>query len=318
MRLTEEMKIEILTLKAKGISSRKIAKELLGSPTKKSTVNDFLQRFREGLEGKFDLKVEGPRILFLDVETSPVKAAVWSLWKQNVGLNMIDSDWFILSYSAKWAGDDPDDIMYNDLRGYVNQEDDTDLLDDLWDLMDEADIIVTQNGIKFDSKKINARFIINGYKPPSHYKQVDTLVIAKSRFGFTSNKLEYMTDKINTKYRKMDHGKFPGFKLWSECLNDNPEAWEEMEVYNKYDVLSLEELYEKMRPWDQRHPNLSLYGDLNDQKCTCGSSKFKKNGYYHTQVSRFDKYVCEDCGTEYRGRVNKFTKDQRKQILVKI
>lgn len=96
-------------------------------------------------------------------------------------------------------------------------------------MLDEADIVITQNGRKFDQKKLNARFILNGFKPPSSYKHIDTLVIARKHFGFTSNKLKYMTDKLCTKYKKLDHSKFPGMELWRECLKGNSEAWTEME-----------------------------------------------------------------------------------------
>ncbi|CAJ6797142.1 RNase H superfamily protein [Burkholderia pseudomallei] len=39
-----------------------------------------------------------PRILSLDIETSPILGYVWSLWKQNVSLNQIHSEWCILSF----------------------------------------------------------------------------------------------------------------------------------------------------------------------------------------------------------------------------
>lgn len=310
--LTDNEKNAAIMLKD-SMSWRKIAKHL-GKP--KSTVSDFLRSYQNN-EDVFNGE-SVPRILIVDIETSPIKGAVWSLWKQNVGLNQIENDWFILSYSAKWHGDDPENTYYNDLQGYVDEEDDTELLDELWSLLDEADIVVTQNGIEFDTKKINARFVINGYPPPSHYKQVDTLQIAKKKFGFTSNKLEYMTDKLCKKYKKLSHGSFPGYTLWAECLNDNPDAWCEMKQYNTHDVLSLEELYDILKAWDSKHPNVSLYGDMNEQKCTCGSTDFKENGYYHTQVSRFQKYTCNDCGVEYRGRKNLFSKDQRDNIMVRI
>jgi len=52
------------------------------------------------------------KTLIIDIETSPVMAKVWSLWKQNVSLDQIEDDWFIMSYSCKWLGDE--DVYYND------------------------------------------------------------------------------------------------------------------------------------------------------------------------------------------------------------
>lgn len=244
---------------------------------------------------------DAPKILLLDIETMPIMANVWSIWQQNVGLNMIERDWSVLSWAAKWYHDSPEEIMYMDQRNAKDINDDKKILKEIWKLLDEADIVVGQNSKAFDIKKLNARFIMHGMKPPSSFRQIDTKIIAKRHFAFTSNKLEYMTDKLCTKYKKLKHGKFPGFSMWAECMKGNIEAWEEMEEYNKYDVLSLEELYEILLPWDDSI-NFTMY--FEDDVCSCGNTEFKKNGFYYTNASKFQKYKCKNCGTEFRGKKN--------------
>ena len=178
--------------------------------------------------------------------------------------------------------------------------------------------IVTQNGKKFDAKKLNARFIMNGMKPPSSYKHVDTLQIAKRHFGFTSNKLEFMTDKLCKVYKKLQHGKFPGFELWKQCLLGNMDAWDEIQEYNIHDVLSLEELYVILRPWMNNHPNINLYYEDYSIRCSCGSTNLEHNGYAYTNLSKFDKFQCQDCGSEVRGRVNLLTKEKRDTLRMNV
>lgn len=251
------------------------------------------------------------KVLLLDIETAPVLGYVWGLWDQNIGLNQIKSDWHLLSWSAKWL--DSSKVMYMDQRREKNVENDKRILQGIWSLLDEADVIVTQNGKDFDAKKLNARFIMNGMKPPSSYKHIDTLKIAKKHFGFTSNKLEYMTDKLCTKYKKLKHTKYPGFEMWKECLAGNLDAWREMEKYNKYDVLSLEELYKKLIPWDNG-VNFNLYSDDTGVVCKCGSTSLKRYGYAFTATGKFQRYVCKTCGTETRDRKNLFS-DEKKQSL---
>jgi hypothetical protein len=292
------------------MGSRTIGK-LLGKG--KSTINDLFTKVDKELINT-SVKPDGPRVLLIDIETAPLKSFTWGLWQQNVGLNQIDSEWFILSYSAKWLGTSEDEIMYDDMRGVVHTENDTHLLDALWKLLDEADIVLGQNSKKFDIKKINARFVMNGYKPPSPYKQIDTLIIAKQVFGFTSNKLEWMTDKLCKKYKKQTHGKFAGFELWKQMMLDNPEAWAECEVYNKYDVLSLEELYLVLAAWDGKHPNFNLYHDKDEHVCRCGSHRVVEDGYAYTAKSKFQQYRCLDCGATTRDSVNLFSKDKRKTL----
>ena len=317
MRMTKEEKVSALKMREDGKSGRFIAKQLLGRKSRQSTIYDFFKRADAGLENETVSFVKNnAKILFIDIETAPVFGAVWSLWQQNVGLNQIKNDWFILSYAAKWAGSGK--VMYSDVSANINEEDDTSLLDEMWCLLNEADIVVGHNLKKFDIKKINARLILNGYKPPSSYKMVDTLQIAKSKFAFTSNKLEYLTDKLCVEYKKLKHSKFAGFDLWKQCLLGNKEAWAEMKKYNKYDVLSLEELYNKLIGWDSKHPNLSHFTDLNQMSCDCGSTNLHESGIHRTQVSEFTKYQCRDCGAEYRGRSNGFTSEQRKNILIRL
>jgi uncharacterized protein YprB with RNaseH-like and TPR domain len=255
----------------------------------------------------------GPRVLLLDIETSPIEGRVWGLWKQNVGLNQIVKEWNILSYCAKWLGDDK--IEYRDLRDAPNVADDSSLVEGLYELLNQADIVVAQNGKRFDVPKIQARFVLAGYKPPRPFKIVDTLLMAKQQFGFTSNKLEWMTDKLCTT-KKRKHEKFPGMELWNQCLAGNPEAWEEMELYNIDDVVSMEELYLILRPWYVGHPNVAVYHDGETVACPkCGSHDIKQEGWSFTQSGKYEQMHCGGCGGWSRGRYTRNSTKVRKAQL---
>jgi hypothetical protein len=258
----------------------------------------------------------GPKVLLFDIETAPILAHVWGLWDNNVALNQVVTDWHVMSWSAKWLGAPATDVMYMDQRNAKNIEDDTKILESIWDLLNEADIVITQNGKNFDQKKLFARFIIQGIRdghPPGTFKHIDTKQIASKHFGFISNKLEYMTEKLNTQYKKLKHNKFPGHEMWTQCLKGNIEAWEEMETYNKHDVLALEELYNKLIPWDNSI-NFNLYHDEEDHICKCGSTTFIKNGFYYTSSGKFQKHKCKKCGAEHRDKQNLFTKEKRASL----
>lgn len=241
------------------------------------------------------------RVLLWDIETAPMKVYAWDLYDQNIALNQIETDWHVLAWAAKWLGEEK--VMYEDQRNSRPIQDDKRILKILWKLLDEADIVITQNGKRFDAKKVNARFIHHGFQPPSSYRHIDTLQLAKKHFGFTSNKLAYMTDKLNVKYKKLEHGKFPGFTLWQECLKGNFNAWREMELYNKHDVLSLEELYTKLIPWDSTI-NFNSYHDKAIEVCTCGSNEWFNNGHCYTSTGKYKRYRCKNCGSEGRDSKN--------------
>jgi DNA polymerase elongation subunit (family B) len=260
-------------------------------------------------------KKKGPRVLLFDVETAPILGYVWGIWEQNVALNQIKADWHLLSWSAKWLGDSK--VMYQDQRKAKNVEDDKKLLEGIWKLLNEADIVVTQNGKSFDQKKLNARFIMNGFQPPSSFKHIDTLLIARKHFGFTSNKLEYMSEKLCTKYKKLKVKEFQGFDLWKQCLAGNIRAWKQMELYNRMDVLALEELYTKLIPWDNTI-NFSVYYDEEARVCTCGGKNFVKNGFTYSSAGKYQRYSCGSCGSEGRGSTNEFSKLKRESLLRKV
>jgi hypothetical protein len=259
-----------------------------------------------------------PKVLILDIETSPVEAYVWGLYDQNVGLEQIKSEWSVLAFCAKWLGEKG--LIYEDTsgRGEKKVRDDHALLANLWDLLNTADIVVAQNGIKFDIKKINARLIMHGYPPYAPIRVVDTLVAARRIFGFTSNKLAW-TSKYLTDAPKSDHRKFPGFELWIECLKDNPAAWAEMKKYNQRDVVATEQLYFRLRPWITNHPNMGTYKALNGGKSSCpkcGSPKLQKRGTAVTQAGQYQRFQCGACAGWSRGKTTLVQVEERKALLV--
>lgn len=257
--------------------------------------------------------MQRPKILTLDIETAPLEAWVWSLWKQNVGLNQIVTEWSLLSYAARWLGQKK--VIYKDNRDADNPRDDKQLLDDLWELLNEADIVVAQNGKKFDLRKIKARFVMLGYRPFSPVRVIDTMLEARAAFAFTSSKLEWMSDKLTTA-KKLKHEKFPGFELWKECLAGNIEAWNEMRKYNIQDIKATEELYLVIRPWIQGHPNITVYDDHEHQRCPCcGSEALEQDGYAYTQSGQYNRYLCNDCGAWSRSRYTINTLAKRKSTL---
>lgn len=251
------------------------------------------------------------KVLVLDIETAPILAHVWQLFDQNIALNQIVEDWSILSWSAKWLHSDR--VMYRDNRDQKNPRDDKHLLQEIWDLLDEADVVIGQNSKRFDIKKLNARFVLNGMAPPSSFRQIDTMILAKRHFSFTSNKLEYMTKKLCTEVKKSEHKEFPGFSLWKECLAGNYKAWEEMRLYNIDDILSTEELYNKLKRWD-KSINFNVFHEAYHHQCTCGSVSFRKHGHVFTNTGKFKRYICTSCGAESVDKENLLIKEKRKSL----
>lgn len=248
------------------------------------------------------------RILILDIETAPNTAYVWRFFKENIGAEQVRENSTILSYAAKWLGDKK--VFYDDVQDKPEEE----VLRGLNALLDEADITVAHNGDRFDMPKIRGRSLVAGIPLPSPYKTVDTCLAARKQFGFESNSLKYLA-KVLGCCEKDEHKKFPGFRLWEECLKGNKEAWKEMKKYNIQDIYTLEELYLKIRPYIVNHPNVSVFKDGVEVSCPkCGSDDSQKRGHYYTNVGKYQRFRCNSCGGWHRSRYTENTPDVRKAL----
>lgn len=255
------------------------------------------------------------KILIFDIETAPDLAQVWRYFKNNVGLNQVVDDGWIMSFSAKWLGED--DVVYVENR----KKNDKRLVKALLELIDEADIVIGHNGKQFDMGWLRAKAAIHGFPPPSPVKIIDTLIESRKLFKFPSYKLEYLLRRFGVG-EKYAHKKFPGHDLWMECYHGNDEAWEEMREYNIQDTIGLEKYYLKIRPWIANHPNIGVYAENDVPTCSkCGGTNMKKDGYVNTNLSKFQQYRCTEkhdgvvCGGWARGRKNLLAKDKRDVLL---
>ena len=262
-----------------------------------NTTESIVVRAKELSREKKVVKL--PRVLILDIETAPMRAFVWKRWKENISLDQTISEWFMLCWSAKW-------LYSTEVYGEVStpedvlKEDDSVIVGKLWELVNQADIVVTHNGDKFDLPRINSRFIVNGLPPTKPYFSVDTCKVSQKQFGFSSNKLNALAG-----YFGFDYKLETSFELWKQCLDGDAKALAYMLKYNKRDVTLLEEVYLKLRPWIKAHPNLNNFCDQELPVCSiCGSEKLEEveGEYYYTTTGKYKLYRCKDCGALTRGR----------------
>jgi DNA polymerase elongation subunit (family B) len=235
-------------------------------------------------------KSDNLKILYFDIETTPLVAYSWGpKWKTNL-LDFVEPV-RILSFSAKWDGGKHITKGWPHYKGYKpNKLDDKAIVKAIWDLFDEADIIIAHNGIDFDIRIVNARFTYHGLTPPSQYKVLDTKNEAKKYLRLAS----YTLDDICGYFgfgKKLPH---EGFSLWLRCMAGDKAAWKTMLEYNSHDVGLLEQVYKKVRPFIKQHPHI-----LPDkpQCCPrCGSDKLQWRGVYRNLTTSYRRFVCTNCG----------------------
>lgn len=284
-----------------------------------STVWDFKQKLVTGAVTPESFLTK-PKILLFDIETAPLVVHNWSLFQNFTSLNQIQEDWFMLSWAAKWFGEDevftdslpehPEDFTGNCAAD--GDSIDIGVVRNLYKLIDEADIIIGHNVKRFDNKKSKARFLKHGLTQPSPYRQIDTLDIAKREFALASNKLDWLATYLGHP-NKVHH---EGHELWTKCMANDPEAWSIMMEYNEYDTVLLEEVYKDIRGWSSNHVNLAVYYNDFAIRCTnCGSDDIQDTDKVSTtNLGRYAVTRCGNCGNHSKTRTNLLDKRKRRSL----
>ena len=264
---------------------------------------------QRAIEGSGD---HPPRVLLLDIETSPMEVLVWGLYKQRISIDNIVKEWACLCWAAKWLFDDKIMSDVVSTQDAINRKDGA-VMRSIWKLIDQADIIIGHNVRKFDARKLNARFIVNALPPPMPYQVIDTLQVSQRHFAFSSHKQAYLA-----KFFDLTHKIETNFGLWRRCITGDKTALNEMLRYNQGDVRTLEELYVMLRPWIKSHPNMGLYVDSDSEVCpNCGGSELNWKGSYYTPAGKYRSFRCR-CGAIGRSRLSGLDKEQRKNLTISI
>ena len=216
--------------------------------------------------------------MLVDIEILPCIGYFWDRpWETQI-IEVVE-EWRILSFSAKW--------LQGKQETHINHKTDKFLVEKLWDLLDEAEVVIGQNIDRFDKRKINARFLYYGLGPPSPYKTIDTLKIARKNFALLSNKQDDLGKFMGTG-RKIKVDK----DLWLDCIKGKKKALRQMSEYNAQDVLLLEANYLKLRAWS--NTNIAIYTD--GIACPhCQSDNIRRRGVQKNTTTAYHRVFCNSC-----------------------
>jgi DNA polymerase elongation subunit (family B) len=244
------------------------------------------------------------RRLFLDIETSYLKVAVWDLYsKSNVRIShkniLPGGDPKIICACWKWAKRQKvESIEWN------QRQNDKRIVKRLVQVMDSATEIVAHNGNRFDIPWIRGRAIYHRVPMRPTYPTLDTLRKSRQKFHFPSHRLDYLGNHL------VGENKLPTeFDLWMAIVEDRcPKSMAKMVRYCKQDVRLLEKVFDRMSPYIEPITSVTRWPSYCPE---CGSAntivheeRIRATGYTHVG------FRCRDCGKNHTVPKSRFVRDR--------
>lgn len=249
-----------------------------------------------------------PKIVLFDLETLMNLEAISKVFagiSNYPGLSLKADINSIICFGYKILGDKKTHCINAwdyPIRWKKNKNDDYDLVKAAYEILKDADCIVTHNGTRFDWKFLQTRLLFHGLAPLDKIKHVDTCSLARSNLYLFSNRLGAIS-KFLVGDSKLENG---GWELWVQVLNDNPKSKRLMTDYCKKDVDLLESIFKKLRPFAKNIPNHNLYGIHKKPLCpNCGSTRIQANGTRVTKTKTLQKLHCQDCRSHSQADLGK-------------
>lgn len=244
-----------------------------------------------------------PKIVYWDLETLPDPRQIYKniptigAWPGRTFKAELQT---ILTYGYMIEGQDkPSSLSSYDLSD--DPTDDSYLVQFAWDLMHDADLIVTHNGKQFDLKVLNTRLLYWGFPPLPKIKHVDTKQILKTNLSLYSNSLDSAAKYLGLQQEKMHWSNKWG--TWERIAfgEATKEDYKIMSVYCEQDVAVLRELYKSVHPFlGNKTVNHNIYSER--LVCpTCGSENTHKHGsrFRKSLAKTVQRRMCQACGSVF-------------------
>lgn len=232
------------------------------------------------------------KAIVLDIEISPHLTYTYDTYEADV-VKMVRPQ-FLLSFAWKELGSKKVTVVaLPDFKDHYRKKPYSDelLCRELRDVIDRYPVIIGHNFKRFDIRKIYARFMYWGIKPPAHPLIIDTLTIARQVADFPGNSLAKLADFLHVPQPKLHFG----IDEWIACIEGDDKAWTREKRYNGRDILVNEQIYYLLRPFMRTHPNMNA--DDGTKGChACGSTSLMKKGRRYSAAGWRQRYECKSCG----------------------
>lgn len=231
--------------------------------------------------------------LYFDIEVSANVGLFWqSGFKISIGTENIIKERAVICICYKW--EESEDVYY---LHWDKKQCDKKMLQEFIEVANEADELVGHNGDKFDLAWIRTRCLYHDIPMFPNYTTIDTLKVARSKFRFNSNRLDYIG-----KYLGLGQKIHTDFNLWKDImLHNDKKALDNMIDYCIQDVILLEKVHKAL---NNHIPAKTHYGvKFNQDKGSCpecGSDELiiGRKMILASGIKRI-QYRCATCGKHH-------------------
>lgn len=258
-----------------------------------------------------ETRVKAPKrtILTLDIERLPGRAIhqhrgltiegdFWDLgsWKHTLGYRIPHEavvEWpRTICVAWRWYGDKRTEFASEWGDGRET------MLRRAWEAWDQADLVYGHNVDRFDGRMLNSEWLTLGLPAPTPPKFLDTLKEARKAFGFESNTLASLTQRLGIA-TKTD--KYSVAMARAACAGSKPHQ-RQIKAYNVGDIDASESFVDRLRGWIPSHPH-NLLGTIDDRPtCNqCWGDNLQRNGTKLANQIVYVLYRCGDCGANVQG-----------------
>lgn len=243
-----------------------------------------------------------PKILFFDIETSPLQAWVWSPGQQYVGHKQLvsgHSRWGIICITYCW-----DDGKKAQAIDWGYEEQDTGKVVAEFDkIAAEADVVIGKNSDNFDVKMINSARMFAGLPglPAWALSSDDLQKQMKKYFRMPSQSLDYYSKELGIGGKiKME------MQDWIDIVEKNHNGQKKLDKmlkYGKKDVEDTRKLWHMLSEHFDSKFNSARFNNfaVACKHADCGSENVFKNGSKMSGGIKYQTYGCADCG-RYAGK----------------
>lgn len=200
----------------------------------------------------------------------------------------------ILVFGYKWLGEPAQSIQAPNRKEFKKDPmNDEYILRKAFEVMNEADVVITWYGSGHDLPFLNTRLSQLGLYLDPKIKHIDLYKTARSKMRMSSNSLNAVA-----KFFGVEEKTKVSMQLWADCWQGNYDSLMTMAAYCRQDCNVLESVYFHIRPFGTLMPHVGKFmGKEPTTSChLCGGEHLIGNGQRVAGNRRYRRMRCKDCG----------------------